>query len=233
MMSLREPTLPSAETDRRFEEVTPGLAVTASEPARNNWQRLSDATGTILTPANMLDAIGAGFAKYGCDHLSSWRGIGAATIGFMTDIADGKIARRTGTTSPLGEKVDAAGDKIKLAYGLKKVSELGLAPPLLMQAIKLQNSANVGLTMIDQITNKAAPVLHASWFGKRAIFLQQCGVGLHVVGSQLKRDGKKREGEKLKTAGTVLGIGGIALGCVATADYGATLVGSFLNRRRR
>ncbi len=189
---------------------------------QNVWQKISDATNTVVTPANAIDLLGFAGAKYGIDNLDSWKGIAVASASFLADVVDGKVARATGTQSELGEALDAAGDKVKLAYALVKIWQMDLAPKPLLVGVAAQNGLNAGLTIADRIVNKEDPALHPSWYGKRAMFLQQAGVGLHVVGSQMEKD-EMRFSRGIKIAGTVLGAAGIALGTVASVDYARTL----------
>lgn len=197
-----------------------------TSPAEPNvWQRVSDATGTVVTPANIIDTVGLAGAKYGIDHFDSWPGIFAAAASFLSDVVDGRIARATDTASPLGEAIDAAGDKAKLAYALYKIDQLQLAPRKLLGAVALQNSCNAVLTTADQVVHKDEHVLHPSWFGKRAMFLQQTGVGLHVIAAQMEKDAMPR-GRQVRSVANVVGWSGVALGVVATADYGKRFFGS-------
>ena len=182
------------------------------------WQKISDATGTVVTPANAIDLLCFAGAKYGIDNLDSWKGIGIAAVSFLGDLVDGKVARATGTQSELGEALDAAGDKIKLAYALVKIWQMDLAPKPLLVAVALQNGLNAGLTLADQALHKENPAIHASWFGKRAIFLQQTGIGLHVIGSQLEKE-ERSTAKTVKLTGNVLGYTGVAVGTVASGDY--------------
>lgn len=191
----------------------------------NAWQRVSDATGTVITPANLIDAAGFVGAKYGIDHFDSWQGIFAAAASFLSDVVDGRVARATGTASPLGEAIDAAGDKAKLAYALYKMDRLQLAPRKLLGAVALQNGCNAILTTADQVVHKDGHVLHPSWFGKRAMFLQQTGVGLHVIAAQMENDTLPRS-RQVRAVANILGWGGVALGAVATADYSKRFFGS-------
>lgn len=194
-------------------------------PQPNVWQKISDATGTVVTPANLLDAAGFAGAKYGIENLDSWQGIIVAASSFLADVADGKIARATHTSSELGETVDAAGDKVKLAYALYEIHRLKLAPKALLGAVALQNSLNVAMTAADQLHNGRDHVLHSSWFGKRAIFLQQVGLGLHVVAAQMERDDTPRS-RRVRQIANVLGWSGVGLGIAASAGYGNRLLGS-------
>ena len=69
----------------------------------------------------------------------------------MTDVVDGRVARSTKTQSPLGEAIDAAGDKVKLAIALYKIWALDLAPKSLLSAVAIQNAANVALVAADRM----------------------------------------------------------------------------------
>lgn len=199
-----------------------GSFVSSEETDPNIWQIISDATRTVVTPANAIDLLAFYGAKKGIDNLDSWKGIGITAASFLSDIVDGKVARATGTQSPLGEALDAAGDKVKLAYALVKIWQLDLAPKPLLTAIAMQNLVNSGLTITDQAINNGDHVIHPSWFGKRAMLLQQTGLGLNVIGSQMNKD-EMRFGKELKTAGTLLSSLGVVVGFVATAGYAKTL----------
>ncbi|GAC1483172.1 MAG: hypothetical protein NVS1B7_6890 [Candidatus Saccharimonadales bacterium] len=183
----------------------------------NVFQKVAAATHDIITPANGLDALGFAASIYDIQQLDSLKGIAVAGAGFMTDFFDGKIARATGTQSKLGEAIDAGGDKIKLALALRKVWQSELAPRPLIAAVALQNSVNVALTSVDQL-RRADTVLHPSNFGKKAIFMQQWGLGLHVFGSEVAKHNESR-GNRIKLAGSVLTAAGVVVGLVASAGY--------------
>jgi len=198
--------------------------ITLAQNERNIFQNISDSTGTVITPSNIIDVASMVGSKYGIDRLDTWRGIGTALVSFGADMVDGKIARATGTQSALGEAIDAGGDKIRLAYAIGKIWQLDLAPKHLLVAVAIQNSLNTALTMVDRATNADEPQIHPSWWGKRAILLQQTGIGLHVIGSRLEKDEKLASSRFSKTAGSVLGYAGVAFGAVASTGYAATLL---------
>jgi hypothetical protein len=90
-------------------------------------------------------------------------------------------------------------------------------------AVAVQNSCNTALTTADQVRHGQNHVLHASWFGKRAMFLQQMGVGLHVIAAQMEKDQRPRS-RQVRLAANVLGWSGVALGVGATAGYTHQLI---------
>lgn len=190
----------------------------------NKWQEISASTHDVVTPANVIDAFGFAGSMYGVSKLDTWRGIFTSAVSYMTDFADGKVARATKTTSELGETLDAAGDKVKLAAGLRAMWQKEMAPRPLLKGVAVQNTCNALLAIIDRLKNKK-PVMHSSLYGKRAIFFQQWGLGLHVIGHKLKRSNSKSS-NVIKNTGTVVTLVGLGLGIAATIDYANTLAKS-------
>lgn len=222
--------------DRKFSDIVNPIAERfqfgeAFEEELNAWQKIAAATNDVVTPANGIDAAGFAAAMYGLNRLDSWWGIGWAAGGIMADMVDGKVARATGTQSPLGEAIDAGGDKIKLAYALYKIWQLELAPKPITIAIAVQNGLNASLTTIDQLTNRSDHVLHPTQFGKKAILFQEFGLGLHVIGNEVAKTNEKRA-RIIKLGGTALGTAGIVLGGVATIGYASTLWHHRAQKRR-
>jgi phosphatidylglycerophosphate synthase len=196
---------------------------------RNVWQKVSDATGTVVTPSNLLDGACFVGAKHGLDNLDSWRGIGAAAASFLPDIVDGDIARATGTSSKLGEGLDAIGDKAKMAYAVFKIIQQNLAPRPLVGAIAVQNGCNVALTTADQIANKPNHVLHSSWPGKGSMALEQSGAALHIVASKMEQS-HSAHAANVRKAANVLGWAGVGLGVISTIGYSKELVNSLRSK---
>lgn len=198
----------------------------------NNLQIVANATHGVATISNAIDAVAMWQAIDGINNLDTWRGIRKSAASFLADLIDGPIARVTGTSSIVGEAADAVGDKIKLIYALHKIEEMELAPKLLLDAVKLQNLTNVGITVIDQVSNHGNPQIHASWVGKRAILAQQTGIGLHVIAARLEKDGSSRA-EAVRKAGDTIGWTGVGLGVIATKGYAETLWQSLQRRSDR
>lgn len=184
-------------------------------------QAVAEKTHGVLTPANAVSAAGIIGAFYGIKRLNTPVGVAISGISFLADFADGKIARATNTSSEFGEALDATGDKIKLGYALCKMWELDLAPKPLMTAVALQNSANAVMTVVDKVQHGEDSVLHASWLGKRAIFMQQAGLGAHVISSHMPISEKGRS--RVELAGTVTALCGIGLGIAASTGYARRL----------
>lgn len=185
------------------------------------FQHIANLTHHVVTPANAIDALSFVGAMYGLRELESWKGILISGASFMADYVDGIVARATGTQSELGEAVDAVGDKLKLALGLYTIWQHDLAPKQLLTSVAVLHGINTAVTATDRLIHDK-PVMHATWLGKRAIFMEQWGIGLHVIGSKISQTSYEK-GSAIKAAGTALGYIGVGLGVLAGADYAATL----------
>jgi phosphatidylglycerophosphate synthase len=190
----------------------------SQESELNKWQQIADATNDIVTPANALDVVFFGAGMYGANHLDEWKGIGASGASFVEDIANGWVARKTGTATELGEIVDATGDKIKLGRFLVKIWKEDRAPKSLVTAVALQNTANAAITLYDKRMHKVRRV-HPSNDGKRAIFMQQIGLGLHVIGKKLEKEEHPSAASFTRKIGSAIGWLGVARGMKATIGY--------------
>lgn len=83
--------------------------------SRNLFQKIAVTTHGIVTPANIISAIGLGIVLYGLVMILSHDfllGLIMVAIGRLLDIVDGVVAEATRTKSPLGEMVDAVADKV-------------------------------------------------------------------------------------------------------------------------
>jgi phosphatidylglycerophosphate synthase len=204
-----------------------GLAKRTFQPPAeelNIFQKISEATGNVVTPPNLVDGVAFAGAMYGIKNLDSWKGIIVTAASFLADMTDGPLARALKVDSPVGEAVDATGDKIKLAAALYQIWKLDLAPKPLLVAIAAQNGINAALTAGDRAIN-SQPVIHPSYFGKRAILLEQLGLGLHVIGSEVAKKHERRAAI-IKKVGTLTSVTGLGLGAAATAGYAKNLFSS-------
>ena len=180
--------------------------------APNVFQRVYDATNTVVT----IPAI------YGIRNIETARGASAVLLSYGIDAVDGKIARKLGTASPLGEKIDAVGDKVKLGYGIYRLWRHDQADKPLLATVAIQNTINSVITIADRALS-AEPVLHSSQIGKKSFMLQEIGVGLNIAGRVITKNGNEQTGEKLRKAGNIIGFGAVALGTIATRGYLRTL----------
>lgn len=190
--------------------------------APNVFQRVYDATNTVVTIPNALDVLAFPGAIYGIRNIETARGASAVLLSYGIDAIDGKIARKLGTASPLGEKIDAVGDKVKLGYGIYRLWKHDQADKPLLATVAIQNTINSVITIADRALN-TEPVLHSSQIGKKSFMLQEIGVGLNIAGRVITKNGNEQAGEKLRIAGNIVGFGAVALGTIATRGYLRTL----------
>ena len=88
-----------------------------AETPGSTLQRLAAETGGVVTPANLLDVVALVGAWWAGPRLGSWKGYAVGAPSYFADLADGIIARRTGTVTPVGEIMDhVVGDKPKIFW---------------------------------------------------------------------------------------------------------------------
>ncbi len=197
--------------------------MTTSNPEQdpNIFQKIASATHDIVTPANLIDAVAFGVAMKYMSKLDTTKGVGMVAGSFLADVVDGTVARATGTASAFGAKVDAGGDKIKIASGLYHIHRLDLASPALLATVGLYNASNAGAVIYDKKFNQN-PGMEVSKDGKYSVFASCMGIGLQVIGSHLETHDKPKLGQFAKTAGAGIAVGGIAKwGLPATKGYWA------------
>lgn len=108
----------------------------------NIWQKAAGRTGGIITVGNFFSLLGLLSVPYG---LLLFRdgyqvtGVVVLALGRLCDLLDGWLADKTGTKSPLGEKIDASFDKISTGLVLVGLVVLDLiAWPLIAVLIAAQ-----------------------------------------------------------------------------------------------
>jgi phosphatidylglycerophosphate synthase len=185
---------------------------------RNFWQNLSDTTNTIVTPSNMIDAAAFIGAAIAAPNLDKTWGILLGTASYGADGIDGKIARYTGTTSKLGAKIDAVGDKIKLGWALYYTWKNNQVPKSVIVPVAAHNLANTVITLADQLNEE--PQIVVGREGKASIRNEVIGTALCIVGSKIEEYNKPAS-KALKAAGMILAIyfGVLKHGTNSTREY--------------
>lgn len=178
---------------------------------RTILQEIADSTYGVVTPANALDAAAFLGAAWAAPRLATWPGIAAAVASYGADIADGKLARATGTTSRVGDLIDHIGDKPKVAFALYHIWTQRLADRRLVAAVAAYNAATASLTVYDRLANGTSHVEVTS-AGKRAMFATVTGIGCQAIATKLS--------ETHPAAGRALRRGAGALVCAGLAAYG-------------
>lgn len=144
---------------------------------RNIWQRLAARTHGMVTPANILTLVGfittaAGLAAIAMEHY--WFAAGSIAFGRLLDVADGLVAERTGTKSPLGESLDASFDKLATFLAVPALALGHVAPWWVLLAVALPN---VAIAVIGGVWFLHGHRLHPSRRGKLSMALAWFGMG--------------------------------------------------------
>jgi cardiolipin synthase (CMP-forming) len=137
-------------------------------------------------------------------------------IGLITDLADGAIARRTGTITKLGMRLDPLADRLSLAAGIIVILVHSLAWPWLVWIVAARDAALVIVGVVAlKITGREIPPV--SNLGKRASFMVSIGLGLTIIAGAVGSASAPNEAIRI-VAYCVL-IPGVALYLVAGAGY--------------
>lgn len=153
------------------------------ERERTKVQRLAARTQGVVTPANAISLVGALVTIAGLWLFVKEAALGGLMlvgIGRICDIADGHVARRTHTASPIGEGVDAALDKVVLLAAAVLLTWHGVLPlaPLIVLAVLQVGTAVLALAVRHDGTG-----LHPTRVGKYATFSLWVAVGLFMIAS--------------------------------------------------
>lgn len=188
----------------------------------NKYQIFADKHGEWATPGNLVTVLGAAATTAGLALIINDKpafklaGVAGISLGRYMDILDGKIAAKTGTISPFGEKLDATTDTVLMVGALATLLSNGILP--VREGIAL-----AGLTLIKSTASIVAEhcqnEIHVSRAGKLGAFAAWGGIGLHAIGALANSYNAEalRHGSHL--AGTVLNVAGIVLQTVAANDY--------------
>lgn len=194
-------------------------------------QRLAAATGGVVTAANLLDVVALGGAWWAGPRLGTWTGYAVGAPSYFADLADGIIARRTGTVTRVGEIMDHVGDKPKIFWAAWHIWRLRLADRPLIATVAAYNVANAVVTGYDLVRN-AEPGVFPDQRAKLAMMTSATGMGIQVAAKNGERT-HPRLARALHVSGAISSYGGVAFfGIPTTVRYWQTARNG-RNRRRR
>ncbi|HET6924392.1 MAG TPA: CDP-alcohol phosphatidyltransferase family protein, partial [Candidatus Saccharimonadales bacterium] len=133
---------------------------------RNNWQQLAARTHGWLTPGNVLTFLGAVLVVAGLIMLHSKLYLLSfllIIVGRLCDLADGWAAHRTGTKSPLGEKLDAGMDKLLGLVALIALVAMHYFP---LWAALVIIAVNLAISLPSALSLFEGKTIHPSRAGK-------------------------------------------------------------------
>ena len=192
-----------------------------AETPVSRLQRLAAATGGVVTLANLLDVVALVGAWWAGPRLGTWKGDAVGAPSYFADLADGIIARRTGTVTRVGEIMDHVGDKPKIFWAAWHVWRLRLADRPLTATVAVYNVANAAVTAYDLVRN-AEPRVFPDRRAKWAMMTTATGMGVQVAATNAERT-HPRLARALHACGAVSSYGGVALfGIPTTVGYWRT-----------
>jgi phosphatidylglycerophosphate synthase len=183
---------------------------------QNIWQRMAKKTHGIITPANAISLAGLYLTISGLQDFKRGdkkKAITKVISGRLCDIADGYVAERTKTKSPIGEAVDATVDKISMAHGLYVMSKTNTLPSLASASFLSQNVINTAATALSK---KRGVELHPSAEGKITTLLQWAAIGGYAIASTEK---SRDDQSMVKIGSDVLASTAAAIGAVVNIQY--------------
>lgn len=147
------------------------------------------------------------------DLKQLWWAVALGVFGTVTDLADGAIARRSGTITKLGILLDPLSDRLSLAAGVLVILVHDLAWPPLVWAVVTRDALLViaGSIMLKVLHRSVPPV---TWLGKRASFTVSVGLGSFILAGAVGSIAEPNE--PIRIAATVITTIGF-VGYVASA----------------
>jgi phosphatidylglycerophosphate synthase len=142
------------------------------KPPQNIWQRLAARTGGFITPANFITLTGLSLSLFGIAQVYNgtfFAGIVAISVGRLADILDGYVAKATGTTSRVGEVLDASADKLVITTAVIVLIISQYVPLAPLVLILTQNILNISFIALAR---RHGHLLHPSVAGKHAAVTQ-------------------------------------------------------------
>ena len=204
------------------------------EENRNAFQNIAAQTNGIATVGNAITYIGYSLTNSGLSdvehgyslaesgvldlaELMTQKGNRKNRVGRVLDIVDGIAADKTGTKSPLGEKIDAFADKILMLKALRTLHRTNSAPKSTIGAYLILGSVNAVSALEAKRKGKE---IHTSKAGKIATVLAWHSItdSIAITALSYKNEDKKKISglEKRAKVTTALAIG---LGMYATYGY--------------
>jgi len=147
----------------------------------NRWQRLAAASHGLATPGNAISLLGLVLVTVGillAVREEAGLGAGLIVLGRLGDLADGYIADKTGTKSPLGEAVDATIDKIVTAFVMLILLSIDGPARWFGVAVLLHFFYHISLFII---ASRRRFRIHPSRHGKTTTFVLWIAAALYII----------------------------------------------------
>ena len=191
----------------------------------NKYQKVADRTNGIITPANLISLAGLALTIRGARNIAKKNDVKALTqigLGRALDIADGFVADKTGTKSPLGEAVDATFDKLAVASCLPALYKRQIINREFAGALAIQNITNSVFTVVAKLRIQE---IHPDKSGKDSAFKSWVAVGTHYLANIADDYDCFESSVVLQGAGKYLEESFVETGVEATAKYAVAALG--------
>lgn len=157
------------------------------------------------------------------DGITTPKGLGKVFVGRMLDLGDGFVARSLNVATRFGAVADAGFDKKATQEILDAVSEEGLIPEMVENAIRAQNLSNMALTVGAKVRHPSAELLPTR-NGKRSMFGQGMTMGSYALAEMVRKEGYQIVSGAIRISGHAMAAAGLFYyGGRATGDYAARL----------
>lgn len=183
---------------------------------QNNWQKIATSTKGLVTPGNIVTVLGLTAVLLGLVGISRNQyllGGVALAFGRFCDLADGWIAEKTKTKSPLGELLDASIDKIATVLTLVIFYYADVAAGWLLLVLALPHLIITALTFLNLSRGRS---LHPSRWGKLSMAL----AWLSLLGLIVVRSRHLADTNFVAIAVYALVISSVCIGFYAAFGYG-------------
>ncbi|MDB5181941.1 MAG: hypothetical protein JWP13_704 [Candidatus Saccharibacteria bacterium] len=182
---------------------------------RNTWQIVAARTAGIVTIGNFFSVLGLLSIPLGLVLIRNDSFILAVIVlamGRVCDLADGWFADKTGTKSPLGEKIDASFDKISTGIVIVGLILLGTISAPAMVFLIAPHAVIAVIALVAFI--KGRP-FHPSRAGKLSMAAIWATILVFIVAQPLQ--GTAEDGARLLAYGLL--CLSVSLGLVALTGY--------------
>lgn len=184
---------------------------------RTALQRVAASSNGIITPGNAISLLGLIIVLIGVWQLFTeniFIGTGLIVAGRLADIADGVVANRTKTKSPVGEAVDASVDKLEALIILVAVAALALAPIYVILLLALHHLANTALYILAR---KRGGRVHPNAIGKISTVLEWVALAGYIISNAASIS--SNQASIVVTLSFIFFITAIAMFVISTVEY--------------
>lgn len=215
---------------------------------KNLWQEFAELTGGVGAPGNAFTVLGFAANIEACRILRGGnikdgtltahdlvRACGLLAVDGFFDLLDGGVAKATGTRTPLGRRLDAGTDPIRIANSFHALWKSGIISNSVALTLGLEKVATVVPSIVANARGNE-PVVSSA--GKAITTVQRTAAGLYLMSAMFEQLAQEEITDTVKSArygefavyantlATVSFVGSIALTGPAAIPYVRAALGS-------